>query len=113
MSQEKLTGFMAKAQRDKMLGADAKDAIENSEGPDKLVALGKKNGYDFIEKEVLQLVSKPASELSESELDAVAGGLFVAFVSKPRRWSLPLPTPPSPTPPSVAPGGHRRDDPNP
>jgi len=45
MSQEKLTGFMAKAQRDKMLGADAKDAIENSEGPDKLVALGKKNGY--------------------------------------------------------------------
>jgi predicted ribosomally synthesized peptide with nif11-like leader len=92
---------MARAQEDEPLRAEAKDAIESSEGPDKLVALGKKNGFSFTGEEVGQVLGERNKTLSEAELDAVAGGLFVHFVKKPR---LPVP---SPAPPALGfnPGG--------
>lgn len=101
MSQEKLTEFMSRAQGDELLRAEAKNAIESSEGPDRLVALGKSNGYDFTAEEVMQEVAKSDKELSNAELDAVAGGLVIHFVKKPR------PPVPSPAPPVLGfnPGG--------
>ena len=92
MSQKALVEFMAKSEQDPELMAQAKGVIENTDSPDQFVALGKQHGFDFTGKEVVQFFSKMDNEeLSEADLEAVAGGTSFSVasfssLSVPRSW---------------------------
>jgi len=74
MSQESLGQFMEKVGSNEELRASIENQLD-SEGNisvDVLITLGAENGYDFTAEDLTQTV-----ELSDQELDGVAGGVTV------------------------------------
>ena len=76
MSTEALELFYKKIQEDSALEAEAAEAF--GRGPGDVVALALKQGFDFSEDELATALSKYSSrrpsELSDADLDLVAGG---------------------------------------
>ncbi|MCM5551985.1 Nif11-like leader peptide family RiPP precursor [Pleomorphomonas sp. NRK KF1] len=76
MRTELLKEFYLKVQASKTLEAQAMEAVK--EGPAAIVELGRQEGYDFTEDEVAEALASYAknmsSELSDADLDLVAGG---------------------------------------
>lgn len=76
MSAELLKEFYLKVQASKTLEAQAMEAVK--EGPAAVVELGRQEGYDFTQDEVVEALASYAksmpSELSDADLDLVAGG---------------------------------------
>ena len=85
MSKENLDQFIQKVTDSEELQVRVGDEIET----DALIALGAEHGCEFTAEELQE-----AAELSDEELDGVAGGMY------------PRPSPPStpPSPPSPPPG---------
>ena len=62
MSEEQLKAFLAKAKDDPSI----QDKLKTAKSPDDVVAIAKEHGYEFTADKI--------TELSEEELEGVAGG---------------------------------------
>jgi len=85
MSMEAVKGFMTKVIEDpavaKELALEGKTVEETVENA---LALGSKHGFDFTAEEWmvgLRMANNIQAELTEEQLEAVAGGLFTSWVS--------------------------------
>ena len=80
MSVEAVKGFIEKIGRDEALAEKVKDAgVDVSE----IIALGKENGFEFTAenlKTVHEEMNKSGAELSDEDLEKVAGGFVMATV---------------------------------
>ena len=81
MSTENLSKFMDAIGSSDDLAQQAVVAIDGSSNPSAFVALGQTNGYEFTVDEVVSHFDsigsdEGANELSEAELENVAGGAF-------------------------------------
>jgi predicted ribosomally synthesized peptide with nif11-like leader len=85
MSIDSLNNFMKLVATDESIDTKLQQAIGNQEGPaacETVASFGKERGYDFTPEEVAEFrktilsynQGQESGELSESELEAVAGG---------------------------------------
>ena len=81
MSEEQLKAFLDKVKGDTTL----QDRLKAAKSPDDVVSIAKEHGHDFDNEHISQLRKR---ELSEEELEGVAGGTFVELT--PLLASLPL-----------------------
>ncbi len=86
MSKESLQAFLQKASSDKNLMEEVESAFSEKKGEEAieaLVLLGSEQGYEFNAEEAVAFFSVKSGELSDSELEGVAGGSsFLEFVSR-------------------------------
>lgn len=78
MSIQALEGFYEKVKSDTALEAEAVNALQ--EGADALVVLGEREGFEFTAAELAEALAghlDAGGELSEEDLDLVAGGFIV------------------------------------
>jgi predicted ribosomally synthesized peptide with nif11-like leader len=76
MSMEALRSFLKKAGGDAELMKKVDAAIADQAGPDRLLGLGRENGFEFSAKEAVSFFyNAQNNELSEDDLAAVAGGV--------------------------------------
>jgi predicted ribosomally synthesized peptide with nif11-like leader len=76
MSMEALRSFLKKAGEDPGLQTKLDEAVADQAGPDRLLALGRENGFEFSGKEAVSFFYNALNnELSEEDLAAVAGGV--------------------------------------
>ena len=66
MSEEQLKAFIAKAKNDQSI----QDKLKTAKSPEDVVAIAKDHGHEFTAGEI--------TELSEEELEGVAGGASVS-----------------------------------
>ena len=75
MSKEAVVAFLAQAKDDEALMTKVRNAVEDSEDPTALIALGQENGFEFTAKEAVSFFRDADNDdLSEDDLAAVAGG---------------------------------------
>jgi predicted ribosomally synthesized peptide with nif11-like leader len=75
MSMEALREFLQKASEDEELEKKIEEAVGDEAGPDRFVALGQENGFEFSPREaVYHLYELQNQELSDDDLENVAGG---------------------------------------
>ena len=67
MSEEQLKAFLAKAKDDQSI----QDKLKAAKTPENVVEIAKEHGYEFTADKI--------TELSEEDLEGVAGGLFTGF----------------------------------
>ncbi|MBP7775511.1 MAG: Nif11-like leader peptide family natural product precursor [Acidobacteria bacterium] len=82
MADQGLEGFYVKVMEDPALQAQLKDAPDASSFVATAVHLGQQHGYHFTAEEVVAKLRAPTdgAEMSEKELEAVAGG-YTSFGS--------------------------------
>ena len=74
MSEEQLTALLAKIKQD----AGLKEKLKGAAGLDAAVAIAKEAGFDVSKADWLKYQAKQTLELSDEELEGVAGG-FTGF----------------------------------
>ena len=67
MSEEQLKAFLAKAKDDQSI----QDKLKAAKSPEDVVGIAKEHGHEFTADKI--------TELSEEDLEGVAGGLFTGF----------------------------------
>lgn len=72
MSKDALVNFLNQSGQSEELAAALDQAFET--GPAAVVALGADNNFDFTEEEINSFQNDMPTELSEDDLDSVAGG---------------------------------------
>ena len=72
MSEEQLSALLAKLKEDAVLQEKLKSAAD----PDAAVAIAKEAGFDLTKDDWLKAQGQQAVELSDEELEGVAGGYF-------------------------------------
>ncbi len=82
MSVEALNQFLQKANEDEQLAQEIANVLESENDTEAVIELAQIKGYQFTAKELLAEVhkrqhQKELEELSEEELEAVAGGLCI------------------------------------
>ena len=83
MSQETAMAFRNKLGEDAGLQAQAKPILEGGQ-TEELVKLGQKHGYEFTAEDVKHVLTEIAGknvELTDFELEAVAGGQAATYLS--------------------------------
>jgi predicted ribosomally synthesized peptide with nif11-like leader len=97
MSTKAVLAFVDQINESDELQARCKEVVEGSEDPRELVAMGKEHGHEFTVAEVVSFFKELAedSELSDDELEEVAGGvrraqrrLFVRSLRVPTGWRM-------------------------
>jgi len=82
MSMEALREFLKKASQDDELQKKVEEYIGDEAGPDRFVALGQEHGFEFSPREaVYHLYELQNAELSDEQLESVAGGAGLASFS--------------------------------
>ncbi len=76
MSQQDLEAFMAKVKNDKSL----QEKLAGAKTANDAAAIAKAAGFDMTGAELVRHEAKMTSELSDAELDAVAGGARRGYV---------------------------------
>ena len=74
MSEEQLTALLAKIKDD----ASLREKIQAAPNFDAAVALTKKAGFDVSKAELIRSHATQTLELSDEELESVAGGTYIA-----------------------------------
>ena len=72
MSEEQLTALLAKIKED----AGLQEKLKGAADLDAAVALAKEAGFDVSKADWLKYQAKQTIELSDEELEGVAGGIF-------------------------------------
>ena len=75
MSEEQLTALLAKLKED----AGLQEKLKGAADLDAAVALAKEAGFDVSKADWLKYQAKQTLELSDEELEGVAGGRFLGF----------------------------------
>ena len=76
MSEEQLKAFIAKAKDDQSI----KDKLQAAKTPEDVVGIAKEHGHEFTADNV--------AELSEEELEGVAGGRVQTYLCTWRGWGV-------------------------
>jgi predicted ribosomally synthesized peptide with nif11-like leader len=85
MSEEQLTALFAKLKDDVGL----QEKLQGAEDLDAAVALAKEAGFDVSKADWLKYQAKQTLELSDQELEGVAGGrMFIKIDDKHKEWIL-------------------------
>ncbi|MDJ0716250.1 MAG: Nif11-like leader peptide family natural product precursor [Prochloraceae cyanobacterium] len=100
MSVQSLSEFMNKLVEDESLQKEIESVTANKEEgmpPSQAIAdLGIKHGYDFTEEELIAVVEEmeqlkaKEAEMSEEDLEAVAGGCYFPYKPYPSRPGIPF-----------------------
>ena len=77
MSEEQLTALLAKLKED----AGLQEKLKGAADLDAAVALAKEAGFDVSKADWLKYQAKQTIELSDEELEGVAGGMFGEWVA--------------------------------
>lgn len=77
---------------------EVRDEVEKAQDPSTLVALGARRGFTFSEADLDAIAQPPPDELSDAELEQVAGGRRRRHVSFPDGCKTPTPGGPVPIP---------------
>ena len=82
MSEEQLTALLAKLKED----AGLQEKLKGAADLDAAVALAKEAGFDVSKADWLKYQAKQTIELSDEELEGVAGGLGTWLVGRGWLW---------------------------
>ena len=73
MSEEQLSALLAKLKED----AGLQEKLKGAADPDAAVAMAKEAGFDLSKADLLRYQANQTLELSDEELEGVAGGTFI------------------------------------
>ena len=85
MSEEQLAALLAKLKDDVVLQEKLKGAAKGAADLDAAIALAKEAGFDVSKADWLKFQANQTLELSDEELDAVAGGVGCCDL-RPHTW---------------------------